>query len=312
MKRVLTAVVLIPLVLLVTFKAPIWLFAATVALVALLAMREYMDLVKEYGFKTFQLLTYALVVLYFLLLGYMGNQLEDVEASGIPFLLAGSVALVPAFVYGLIALRQDLRTAAPSAALSGLGFIYVAFSLGTLVLLRTLPLGSFYLLYLFVVVWSGDISAYYVGTSVGKHRLAPEISPKKTWEGAAASVVVASILGALILLFSPLIVGWSQQHGLISNLDWPAREPSFHLMRSGIETPEVYFLPFWRALVCSALINVAAQFGDLVESMIKRGANVKDSGSILPGHGGVLDRVDALLFAAPFGFAVILFAVSGS
>jgi phosphatidate cytidylyltransferase len=309
-KRVLTAVVLIPLVLLVTFKAPVWLFAAAVALVVLLAMREYMDLVKAYGFKCFPLLTYAFVVLYFLLLGSTGSQLEDAEVGGIFVLLAGSAALIPTFAYGLVALRQDLRTAVPSAALAEFGFIYVAFGLGTLVLLRALPLGSFYLLYLFVVVWSGDISAYYVGTSVGRHHLAPEISPKKTWEGAVASVVVASILGALILLLSPLIVGWLQQHGLISNLDWPVRERSLQLMGSPIEKPEVYFLPFWKALVCSALINVAAQFGDLVESMIKRGANVKDSGSILPGHGGVLDRVDALLFAAPFGLAVVIFAIS--
>ncbi|MDP9263421.1 MAG: phosphatidate cytidylyltransferase [Acidobacteriota bacterium] len=310
MKRVLTAVVLIPLVLLVTFKAPIWLFAAAVTVVAVLAMREYMDLVKAYGFKPFQVSTYAFVLLYFALLGFMGSQIEDAEGAGAYFLLAGSAALIPAFVYGLIALRQDLRTATPSAALSWFGFIYVGFALGTLVLLRTLPLGSFYLLYLFVVVWSGDISAYYVGTSVGKHRLAPVISPKKTWEGTVASVVTASVLGALILHFSPQIVGWAQGQGLITHFDWPAREQLFQLGGNPVKTPEVYSLPLWKAVLWSALINVAAQFGDLVESMIKRGANVKDSGSILPGHGGVLDRVDALLFAAPFGFAVILFAIS--
>lgn len=310
MKRVLTAVVLIPLVLLVTFKAPIWLFAAAVAVVVVLAMREYMELVKAYGFEPFQVSTYVLVVLYFLLLGFMGGQIEDAEGGGAYFLLAGSAALVPAFVYALIALGQDLRSAIPSAALSWFGFIYVGFALGTLVLLRTLPLGSFYLLYLFVVVWSGDICAYYVGTTMGKHRLAPEISPKKTWEGTVASVLAASVLGALILHFSSQIVGWSQQHGLIAHLDWPAREQLFQLGGNPVKTPEVYSLPLWKAVLWSALINVAAQFGDLVESLLKRGANVKDSGSILPGHGGVLDRVDALLFAAPFGFAVILFAAS--
>ncbi len=310
MKRVLTAVVLIPLVLLVTFKAPVWLFAAAVALVAVLAIREYMDLVKAYGLKPFQVSTYVLVALYFLLLGFIGSQVEDAEGGGAYFLLAGSAALIPAFVYGLIALREELRLAIPSAALSWFGFIYVAFALGTLVLLRTLPLGSFYLLYLFVIVWSGDICAYYVGTTMGKHRLAPEISPKKTWEGAIASVVAASVLGALLLEFAPQIVGWSRSQGLIAHLDWPAREQLFQLGGNPVKTPEVYSLPLWKAVLWSALINVAAQFGDLVESLFKRGANVKDSGSILPGHGGVLDRVDALLFAAPFGFAVILFAVS--
>jgi len=310
MKRVLTAVVLIPLVLLVTFKAPVWLFAAAVALVAVLAIREYMDLVKAYGLKPFQVSTYVLVALYFLLLGFIGSQVEDAEGGGAYFLLAGSAALIPAFVYGLIALREELRLAIPSAALSWFGFIYVAFALGTLVLLRTLPLGSFYLLYLFVIVWSGDICAYYVGTTMGKHRLAPEISPKKTWEGAIASVVAASVLGALLLEFAPQIVGWSRSQGLIAHLDWPAREQLFQLGGNPVKTPEVYSLSLWKAVLWSALINVAAQFGDLVESLFKRGANVKDSGSILPGHGGVLDRVDALLFAAPFGFAVILFAVS--
>jgi phosphatidate cytidylyltransferase len=309
MKRLLTAVVLIPIVLLLTFKAPLWLFAAVVAVVAMLAMREYMDLVVAYGYEPLRLTTYIVTPFYFALLAVIGRDVVGQESGGTFFLLGSAFVLPLAFLFALVGLRKDLRLALPSVAFTWAGFVLVVFALATLVFLRVLPLGPFYLLYLFVVVWSGDIVAFWVGTAVGKHKLAPRISPKKTWEGAVASVVTAALLGAAILYYSPQLIGWLQTLGAALALDWPEREAKFRSWGLKGLTPDLYSIPLWKALLWSALINVAAQFGDLVESMMKRGAGVKDSGAILPGHGGMLDRVDALLFAAPFGFAVILFAI---
>jgi phosphatidate cytidylyltransferase len=280
-----------------------------VCVVAMLAMREYMDLVKAYGYEPLRLSTYLLVPLYFALLAVLGHEIVDPVAGAFFILLAGAFVLPVAFVYALLGLHKDLRTALPSVALNWTGFVLVAFALATLVLIRVLPLGPFYLLYLFVVVWSGDIIAFWVGSAVGKHKLAPEVSPKKTWEGAIASVVTAALLGALLLQYSAQIVGWLQHYGAGMSLDWAARAELSQVSEATPKQPGAFLIPFWKALLWSALINVAAQFGDLVESMMKRGAGVKDSGAILPGHGGMLDRVDALLFAAPFGFAVILFAI---
>ena len=111
--------------------------------------------------------------------------------------------------------------------------------------------------------WVGDSAAFYVGRTLGKHRLAPRVSPKKSWEGSAASVAAS-------MLFGWLFLRWT--------------------------LPQV---PAWHAIPLAAAGNVAGQVGDLVESAIKRGAGVKDSGTILPGHGGFLDRVDSTLFALP-------------
>jgi len=144
--------------------------------------------------------------------------------------------------------------------------------------------GAFYLLYLLLVVWAGDIFAYFVGKSIGRHLMAPRISPKKTWEGAAASLVASVAVGCLLFhyalpLSSALLrVGLIERRDGIFGLEQPATEP---------------------IVLLTIVINLAAQLGDLVESLIKRGAGVKDSGAILPGHGGMLDRIDALLFAAP-------------
>jgi phosphatidate cytidylyltransferase len=308
MKRLLTAAVLIPIVLLLTFKAPLWLFCALVALVAMLAMREYMDLVVAYGYEPLRLTTYVLIALYFAALAVIGRDVADPTAGGVFFLLMTAATLPAAFLLVLLGLSKGLRVGFPSAALTWTGLVLVVFALATLVFIRILPLGPFYLLYLFVVVWAGDSFAYYVGRSMGRHKLAPEISPKKTWEGAIASVVSAALLGAAILHFAPQIIGWLQGWGAGLQEDWVAREKLSRLL-GGAALPSLYSLPLWLALACSALINVAAQFGDLVESMMKRGAGVKDSGALLPGHGGMLDRVDALLFAAPFAFAVILLVI---
>jgi phosphatidate cytidylyltransferase len=129
-----------------------------------------------------------------------------------------------------------------------------------------------------------------VGRSIGRHKFSPRISPKKTWEGAIASVVGAVIVVAIFSYYAFPI-----QQALIR----------VHLLSASGVTRA----PLWIVCLIGALLNVAAQLGDLFESLIKRGAGVKDSGTILPGHGGILDRIDALLFAAPVAF--VLFVVFG-
>jgi len=120
------------------------------------------------------------------------------------------------------------------------------------------------------VSWIGDTGAYYVGRRYGRHKLAPQVSPKKTWEGAIASAAVSGLAGALAL---PRLI-------------------------PGVSITE--------ALLLALAANIAGQVGDLAESAIKRGAGVKDSGTLLPGHGGLLDRVDSSMFALPVLYAILV------
>jgi phosphatidate cytidylyltransferase len=162
--------------------------------------------------------------------------------------------------------------------------VYIALPLAMLVQLRQQWAGAFLILYLLLVVWAGDIFAYFVGKAVGRHLMAPRVSPKKTWEGAVASVVASVGIGGALFYYASPVSTALLQWGLIQR-----RDGMF-----GLERPAL--LPI---LVLTAVLNIAAQLGDLVESLIKRGAGVKDSGALLPGHGGMLDRIDALLFATP-------------
>jgi phosphatidate cytidylyltransferase len=180
--------------------------------------------------------------------------------------------------------RAQLSGAYPAAAASAFAFVYIAVPMAMLVQLRQQWAGAFWLLYLLLVVWAGDIFAYFVGRSVGRHLMAPRISPKKTWEGAAASLVASLLVGSLLFTYALQISSFLLRIGLIER-----RDGLF-----GLERPDL-----WPIILLTVALNIAAQLGDLVESLIKRGANVKDSGTILPGHGGMLDRIDALLFAAP-------------
>jgi phosphatidate cytidylyltransferase len=194
-------------------------------------------------------------------------------------------AAIATFVFLTIAMRRDnLATGYPAAAASAFGFAYIALPLAMLVQLRQQWAGAFLILYLLLVVWSGDIFAYFVGKAIGRHLMAPHISPKKTWEGAIASLIASMAIGGSLFYYSSQVSTTFLQWGLIQR-----RDGMF-----GLEKPAL--VPI---LLLTAILNIAAQLGDLVESLIKRGAGVKDSGAILPGHGGMLDRIDALLFAAP-------------
>jgi phosphatidate cytidylyltransferase len=166
---------------------------------------------------------------------------------------------------------------------STFAFVYIALPMASLVQLREQWRGAFLLLFLLLLVWAGDIFAYFVGKPLGRHRMSPRISPKKTWEGAIASVVASVGVGILMFHYAQPISTALMHGGLIKQKD-------------GIFTHEASLTP---VIVLSVVLNIAAQLGDLVESLIKRGAGAKDSGAILPGHGGMFDRIDALLFAAP-------------
>lgn len=297
MKRVASAVVLIPLVLAAVFWLPIWIFSLLAGLIALIAAREFLNLAEAAGFQPFRGITYFFVALLFVGFPLAGNesstmQLHPAQVLLIPRapLLGLAATLAACFACLLTGLRRpDLRTSLPGAAASAFAIPYIALTLGSVVLLRDLRFGPHLLLYLFVVVWSGDIFAYYAGSAFGRHKLVPRISPGKTWEGTIASLIAATVLGTLICMGQPQITGWLAR---------------IHALTGESLKPPV----LWHGMVLSAALNVMAQLGDLVESMIKRGAGVKDSGSLVPGHGGVLDRIDALLFAAPVLWYYAFFA----
>ena len=285
LKRILTAVLLIPIVLGLVLRAPVPVLALVAALVALLATQELLKLSEAYKIKPFPWPTYIFVGLFFLFLAVNPGHETPLLSTAV---FAGSVAfaaVISPFVFLVIGmLRNNLSSAFPAAMVSAFSFAYVALPLGLLVQIREQVSGAFLLLYLLLLVWAGDIFAYFVGRSLGRHLMSPRISPRKTWEGTLASMIASLVVGMLLYKYALPISSALLNTHLIEK-----RDGLFAL-----EKP-----PLWPILLLSAAINVAAQFGDLVESLIKRGAGVKDSGTLLPGHGGMLDRVDALLFAAP-------------
>lgn len=276
---------LIPIVVLLVLRAPVPVLAAVAALVALLTVQELLKLTEAYGVHPFRRTTYILVALFFLLLAINPGNDKPLLSTAIFVYTLGFAAAIAPFIFLVVGMRSvELSRAFPAAAASVFAFTYIALPLGLLVQIREQWAGAFLLLYLLLLVWAGDIFAYFVGRTLGRHLMSPRISPKKTWEGALASLIASLVVGMLLYNYAlPISTALLNAH-LIEK-----RDGFFALQKP----------PLWPTLLLSAAINIAAQLGDLVESLIKRGAGVKDSGSLLPGHGGMLDRIDALLFAAP-------------
>jgi phosphatidate cytidylyltransferase len=299
MQRVITAVVLVPLVVLAVFRAPFWLYGLIITIIALMATREYLRLADAHHLQPLKTLTYfaILAVLGDYYLQVVLRGLQPATLQGRDFLhnpvaqyeLALLLTSLAPFVLLVACMRStDLRQALPSAAVSYMGVPYIGISLGFLLFTRALIAdGAFAVFYMLLVVWTGDICAYYVGRSLGRHRLAPRVSPGKSWEGTIASVLGSTAVGTLLLMFNGPIADRLYQWKLLVTQSVLSSTP--HPAANAI----------WLAIAASLSINVAAQLGDLVESTIKRGAEAKDSGTLLPGHGGVLDRIDALLLASP-------------
>lgn len=262
MKRILTAAILIPLVLLLVFKAPTWLLTIAAATVAELAAWEFLSIADVAGARAPRILVMvSLAILFFV-------SFEQ------PDMIAPVLSALSLLIFVVCIWRCPLDRVLPDVASSVFCLLYIGYSLITLSWLGAQANGPSLLTFLFCVVWVGDSAALYIGKSYGRRKLAPTVSPNKTWEGSIASVV-SSILITLLLIFLASVFA---QRGS-SFLAYPGSV--FH----------------W--LLLAIVLNVVAQLGDLAESALKRGAGVKDSGSLLPGHGGILDRIDALLLAAP-------------
>jgi phosphatidate cytidylyltransferase len=292
LKRVLTAVVLIPIVLLLVLRAPVPVLAFVAGVVALLAIHELLKLAEGYNIRPLYVPTYIFVGLFFLFIAISSEPTPALSTSGFAFIAGCAAALAP-FVFLAIAMRRDeLSSAFPAAMVSAFALVYIALPMASLAQLREQWQGSFFLLYLLLLVWAGDIVAYFVGKALGTHRMSPRVSPKKTWEGAVASVIASLAVGMLMAHYAVPISRTLLHARLIEQRDGVFTEP--------------HLLPI---VLLSIVLNVAAQLGDLVESVIKRGAGAKDSGAILPGHGGMFDRIDALLFAAPVLWAYMAWRV---
>ncbi len=288
-KRIATAVVLIPIVLLLVLKAPIYVLVFVSAAVALLAASEFLKLTTHYSAEPLMLATYIFIAAFFVFVIFAtGNRTPLMETTAMLYGITFSAAIAP-FIFLTVAMhRAKLSTGYPAAAASTFAFTYIAIPMALLVAIRQQPAGAIWTIFTLLAVWSGDIFAYFVGKAIGKHRMTPEISPKKTWEGAVASILASVIIGAMWIHYAPSISAALLRWNLIER-----RDGMF-----GLEQPQL-----WPVIILAGVVNLAAQLGDLVESLIKRGAGVKDSGTILPGHGGMLDRIDAMLFAVPVVWA---------
>jgi phosphatidate cytidylyltransferase len=248
MKRILTASVMIPVVLYAVLGGIDWLFLLVLVAVAEVCFDEY-SLITASREPVAYVAGLAILLM--------------------PYQWLGLFALLFTLLMLTLAMRAtDMDAGFKRTSAVVFGVIYVFGAWRTAILLRAMS--PWWLVFGLVVSWIGDTGAYYVGRRYGKHKLAPVVSPKKSWEGSVASAAVSSIAGALAL---PRLI-------------------------SGVGVVE--------ALLLALAANIAGQIGDLAESAIKRGAGVKDSGTLLPGHGGLLDRVDSSMFALPVLYAILV------
>jgi phosphatidate cytidylyltransferase len=264
MKRLLTAAVGVPLALLAVFRLPGWAFFLALGFFFCWAALEFVAMVKPLAPRApWRLLLVTSPLAAAALTAAIDPAHFPHDSLPVPstahavLLTAMLLAIVPPLA--VIAARVEVTEAVPALGILSWGTLYFAVPLACMTLLQRTPWIFFLLL---AIVWLGDTAAYYIGSRWGRHKLAPVLSPKKSWEGAIAGLVTS----------------------LVATVIWS-------LWREGRFDAPLLVVAFFTA--------IAAQFGDLVESLVKRAAGVKDSGGILPGHGGIYDRLDAMFLAAP-------------
>lgn len=274
-RRILTALVAIPILVGAIWVGFPWL-TILVAAAALLGLLEFYRMAPG----PISPLLWSLGILWTLLFVAAG-QVTAHWYDYAPHMLLGAGLILALPWLMIVAIRHDRRGEALATwtyALSGP--LYLGFLLSHALMLRELDIGADYgrdwLLFALLVTFATDTGAIFTGRAIGRHRMSPSISPNKTWEGAiggfTSAVSVALALGALLQLS----------------------------------------VPVWQSVLVGAAVGVAAQLGDLAESRLKRASGVKDAGSLLPGHGGILDRLDSIVFALPVVYYLVALVLKPS
>jgi len=254
--RIVVAVALLPAVLGLVWLGGWWIVALG-AVAGVIALHEYFGMIRE--LRPVALAGFAGLAL--VLLG--------VQLGGIEWMLAGFLATL-GLAFGLFLVSRTRTSATVAVGSTVLGAAWIGLGLGHLILLRGLPEhGQLAAFTVIIAVFAADTAAYFTGRLVGRHRMAPALSPGKTWEGFVGGTATA-VFVAFVALY-----------------------------RTG-------FVDGWRSIALGFVIALTAVLGDLFESALKRDMQVKDSGSLLAGHGGMLDRIDALLFAGVAAYYTIL------
>jgi phosphatidate cytidylyltransferase len=278
-QRVLTALILLPLLILVLLKGGLALFVLVILVVNGLGQWEFLGMFQVQGDKPRRVK--ALLLGSLLLLSFCtANPSSAVCPPGMSLVLCNPTTVLFVLFWCLFVLflfyllsYGHIENASHDLAVNILGLLYLPFLLGHLIWLRFLPQGEWWVLWFLLVIFAGDTGAYYTGRTLGKTKLYPAVSPGKTWAGVwgglAASLVVGVLLGQRFL----------------GELGVPA------------------------LAALAVVLAVVGLLGDLFESMLKRQVQVKDASNLLPGHGGMLDRLDSILFAAPVVVYVRLFII---
>jgi len=272
--RIITALWFVPLLVIVVWFGGEPGFTALMVIFGVLAALEFYRMVAIP--KAPPLTYFGLIWTAFFILSRNSELLALFETrfgSGLlmPLLLTSAVVLP---LIGLLSRRQK-EGAFTTWAWTIAGILYIGWLLSYLVALRGLDGGRNWIFFALFTTWASDTAAFFIGKKLGRHKLAPNISPGKTWEGTMGGILGAIIMS--ILFFTPT----------------PFRLP----------------LVYWQAIGLSVLVSIFGQVGDLVESLLKRNMGVKDSGTLLPGHGGILDRMDSIIFAGIVVYYYVIWAI---
>jgi phosphatidate cytidylyltransferase len=265
-QRVKAALIFVPLVLTLIYIGG-WVFNLFIAVVLLLAAYEFIQLFTRIGYKPSFLAASAVILLIVIQRWFFGEKYSGVFLT---------LLLTLVIIVALIAYERGEKDPAINMAIHLAVGVYLGWVGSFFILLRAMPEGLGWLLTTLPATWIADSGAYFIGRWIGKQKMAPRLSPGKTWAGLLGGIITGSLSGILLLLLWRAV-------GFLA-----------------VDTP------LWQGLVVGIVVSCLSPLGDLFISLFKRTANVKDTGNLIPGHGGVLDRIDTWIWAGMLGYYLVL------